>query len=135
MIDLSKTIRLDPASEKVFQDSLAGGLGKLSDARVADSRTAVTLRRQSMALFQTAARSLGSSTARVGVVGYYDPDTRTKVASYRAWQAAADQDLADGLSLLQRAADDPSPNPWIALAAAEFDEAYAELASKRTIGS
>lgn len=135
MIDLGKSAQLTPDNEKLFQSALATGLGKLSDARVADARTAAVLRRQATDSFQTAARALGTARARVGTVGHYNTETHVKTPSAQAWLAAAEQDLADGLTLLQVAAAEPDPVPWVTAAMAQFDEAFKEIAGKQAVGS
>jgi hypothetical protein len=132
-IDLKKSHELTAANEKLFQSSLMSGLGNLSAAKVADPRTAAALKAQALADFQAGARALGTARASVGVVGYYNLDTRQTTAADRAWLAAADQDLADGFANLQAAATDPSPNPWIVAAQKEFDKAYAEIAGKAVL--
>ncbi|WP_155372815.1 hypothetical protein [Catellatospora vulcania] len=135
MIDLGKSAQLTPDNEKLFQSALATGLSKLSDARVADPRTAEVLRRQATDSFQTAARALGTARARVGTVGHFNTETRVKTPSPQPWLAAADQDLVDGLTLLQAAAGEPVPVPWVTAAMAQFDEAFKEISTKQVIGS
>jgi hypothetical protein len=132
-IDVKTSHELSADNEKLFQASLMNGLGKLSSAKVADPRTAAVLKAQALTEFQAGARALGTAQAGVGVVGYYNVDTRQTTVVERAWLSAADQDLADGFTALQRAASDPSPNPWIIAAQREFDEAYAEIAGKVAI--
>lgn len=136
LLDLIKSKQLPELDETIFQQNLIAGLTKLSEAKVADDpRTAETLRQQAMDRFTEAARALGSAGVRVGVVGFYDPAKRAKISAPRAWLAAADQDLADGFTLLQRSFSEPVPLPWITAALAQFDEAYLELSQKKAIGS
>ncbi|MBB5869099.1 hypothetical protein F4553_002478 [Allocatelliglobosispora scoriae] len=133
-IDFRKTVVLTADQEKLFQASFLAGVTKLSEASVADPRTAAVLRSQATDQFAAAARSLGAGRALPGVVGYYDPDRQATIPSSQPWLQAADQDFADGLTLMQRAAGEPVPVPWITRAMAEFDEAFAELSGKRVIG-
>jgi hypothetical protein len=135
LIDHQATVVLDPDQELAFQSGVMGGLYDLSQAKVAtDPRTQAAWRARAQSEFTGAAKALGKATARVGVVGYYDPDKGAKIALYRSWLSATDQDIADGLTLFQRAIMDPEPAPWFQAGMAQFDQAYAEISAKRAIG-
>jgi hypothetical protein len=123
-----------PGLEAVIKGDLMAGLGHLSAATVAgDDRTRARLRAEALARFAHAARALGGSTLSPGPVGYYDPDKGVTVVTGTAWLAAADQDLVDGVTLLQRVAGDPSPDPWKQAAMEQFDQALAQISAKKVI--
>ncbi len=133
-IDLGTSVSLPAAVDKAFHEQLTAGLAKMSDAHIQrDPAAAAKLQQEAMSAFSSAARSLGSASVRPGVVGYYDELKQTTVPAHRAWLAAADQDLSDGLTLLQRSFAEPDPHPWRAAALREFTKAYAEIAAKRAL--
>lgn len=134
LVDLGYSVQPPLEIEKAFQEQLMAGMGKMSEAHVQrDPGAADRLRQEALVSFTSAARTLGSIGVRPGVVGYYDELKRAVVPASRAWLSAADQDLADGIGLLQRSLTDPSPQPWIDAALGEFTEAYQEIAGKKAI--
>ena len=68
-----------------------------------------------------------------GFVGYLDLATGKDVATQTAWLAAADQDLADGMNLLQRSFGSSDSAALVRQATAQFDEAFKEIDQKVAI--
>jgi hypothetical protein len=134
--DFNKSEVLHPEQEAGLNGGIVAGLGTLSQAHVAtDPRTRARLRAEALAQFTAATRALGRAGLRPGPVGYYDPAKDATVETGAAWLAAADEDIADGIGLLQRALAEPDPTPWVEAAAAQFDEAFQEISTKKAIGS
>lgn len=133
LVDLETTVVLPSAQKLAVLRGIMSGLKMLSDASVAETaELAAALRSEAQVQFELAARALGTAGLRTGVIGFFDPSTGAKVTSYRSWLAAADQDIADGIALFQRAlVTGPDPQPWFTAGMAKFDQAYAKLRSKR----
>jgi hypothetical protein len=134
--DFYKSQELRVEQEAVFTGGVIAGLDLLGQARAATNpRLQEALRAEALGQFSAAARELGSTTLRAGPVGYYDPDRDATVATGSSWLAAANQDVVDGITLLQRSFEGPTPDPWIVAAVAQFDEAFEEIATKQAIGA
>lgn len=122
-------VRVD---ETAIKGGILGGLGQLSEASVAgDPRVAERLRADALAQFTAAARELGRNELMAGPVGYYDPDKGVAVVAPTEWLASADQDIVDGIGLLQRSFTDPEPSPWRTAAMRQFDKAFKQIAIKK----
>lgn len=115
-------------------DVLAGIKGLALAANATDPREADRLHAGAIDKFTSAARALGSEQVSPGVVGYYDVNRRAVVESQQEWLAAADQDIADGIALLQRSFGSRDGAALAAAAGAEFDEAFKEISGKKAIG-
>jgi hypothetical protein len=123
-----------PQLDAQIKVGIMAGLGQLSEATVAgDPRTRARLRADALARFTGVARALDGATLNQGPVGYYDPDKGVTVATGTGWLAAADQDIVDGVALLQQSLTGPTPDPWIEAATREFDKAFAQISSKKVM--
>jgi hypothetical protein len=117
-----------------FDDQVLTAVDLLSQAAYAgDPRTAAALHDQAIAQFTSAARSLRGTPVTAGFVGYLDLATGKDVATQTAWLAAASQDLADGMTLLERSFGSSDPAALVRLATAQFDEAFQEIDQKVAI--
>ena len=126
--DFKKTEELHVEQEIELNGGITAGLGKLSEAHVAtDPRTRDRLRAEALAHFTAASRALGRASLEAGPVGYYDPEKDATVETGSEWLAAADQDIVDGITLLQRSA--------VEAAVVQFDEAFQEISTKKAIGA
>jgi hypothetical protein len=93
------------------------------------------LRSRALDQFTVAARLAGGARMRVAQVGVANRETGVFDPEPAPWLQAAGVDLTDGVSLLQQALADPEGAPrYRSAAAAQFDEAYSELATQRAIG-
>lgn len=118
-----------------FDDQILGAVDLLSQAAYAgDPRTAAALHDQAIAQFTNAARTLKGTPVTAGFVGYLDLATGKDVATQTAWLAAANQDLADGVALLERSFGSSDPAALVRQATAQFDEAFQEIDQKTAIG-
>jgi len=132
--DFHKSQELRVEQEAAVIGGVIAGLDLLGQARAATSpRIRAALRADALGQFISAAHELGGASLRAGPVGYYDPDRDATVETGSLWLAAADQDLVDGITLLQHSFEGPTPDPWIAAAVAQFDEAFEEIATKQAI--
>jgi hypothetical protein len=129
-----KTEVEQPGLEATVKGGIMAGLGQLSEATVAgDERTRARLRADALARFTDVAKALGRTAVTPGAVGYYDPDKGVTVETDTAWLASADQDIVDGVGLLQRSIEDPEPSPWRAAAMRQFDKAFAQISTKKVM--
>jgi len=93
------------------------------------------LRARALEEFGVAARYAGESRVTLGAAGLADAANNRFDPSPDPWTQAAGTDIADGVTLMQQAARNPRDAARLrALAAAQFDEAYAELSGQRVIG-
>ncbi|MET0233474.1 MAG: hypothetical protein ABW224_02425 [Kibdelosporangium sp.] len=137
-------VGIDWSHDPVVRDDLEGiigaeivtGLSLLGDASFTrDPAQAAKLRDEALGAFTTAARLNDKSTMRVGAAGIADPVKNTFEQAGFTWLNAAGDDVADGVSLLQRSFSDPAAAPRLRAAAiAQFDEAYKELSHQEVIG-
>lgn len=133
--DFKKSEELHVEQEIALNGGITAGLGALSEAHVAtDPRTRDRLRAEALAHFTAASRALGRASLSAGPVGYYDPAKDATVETGSEWLAAADQDVVDGIALLQEALARPGQVPWLEAAVAQFDEAFQEISTKKAIG-
>ena len=133
--DFDKSEQLRVEQELGFSDGVMTGLEQLGRANAAtDPRTRSAWRAGALGHFTAAARALRDARLRSGPVGYYDPDRDVTVATESRWLSAADQDIVDGISLLQQSFEGPTPQPWIEAAVVQFDEAFQEISTKQSIG-
>lgn len=127
-----KTSAETPELDATIKSDIMAGLGQLSGATVAgDERTRARLRAEAVARFTDAAKALDGAALSPGVVGYYDPDKVVTVATDTKWLASADQDIADGIGLLQQSLGGPDPVPWREAAMRQFDKAFAQISTKK----
>ncbi|MBB5868761.1 hypothetical protein F4553_002140 [Allocatelliglobosispora scoriae] len=120
---------------ETFDIDVIQGVENLSlAAAAADPRVAARFHDAAIADFASAARGLGKQTASPGPVGVYDTAHRKFVADNQSWLAAAGQDLADGLALLQKSFGSRDSAALVKAATAEFDEAFKEISGKQVIG-
>ena len=130
--DFRKSEVLDERSETVVYAGVMDGLTELSQAAVTtDEKIAAGLREQAISAFTASASALGKTTLLAGPVGYYVPAKGATVETGDAWLSAADQNIADGIALLQISLADPDPNPWVVAATAKFDLAYRQISTKQ----
>jgi hypothetical protein len=93
------------------------------------------LRSRALDQFTTAARLAGGARMHVKQVGVADAETGKFDPEPAPWLQAAGADLTDGVGLLQQALADPAGAARLrSAAAAQFDEAYNELAGQKAIG-
>jgi hypothetical protein len=118
-----------------FDEQILNAVDLLSQAAYAgDPRTAAALHDQAIAQFTSAAQSLKGTPVTAGFVGYLDVNTGKDVATRTDWLAAASQDLADGMTLLERSFGSSDPAALVRQATAQFDEAFQEIDQKVAIG-
>lgn len=118
-----------------FDEQILTAVDLLSQAAYAgDPRTSAALHDRAIAQFTTAARALRGTPVSAGFVGYFDVDARRDVATQTVWLAAAVQDIADGLTLLERSFGSSDAAALVTQATAKFDEAYKEIDQKVAIG-
>lgn len=133
-LDFRAERKLTPQQEVAVKGGIMAGLGQLSEATVApDARTRDQLRADALAQFSSAARALGGLGLRAGPVGYYNPDKGVTVTTGAAWLNAADQDIVDGIGLLQSSFGTTRPQGLVASAVAEFDQAFAQISAKKAL--
>ena len=118
-----------------FDDQILAAVDLLSQAAYAgDPRTAAALHDKAIAQFTSAAWTLKGTPVTAGFVGYLDLQTGKDVATRTAWLAAASQDLADGVTLLERSFGSSDSAALVRQATAQFDEAFQEIDQKVAIG-
>ena len=118
-----------------FDDQILDAVDLLSQAASAgDPRTAAALHDEAIAQFTSAAKSLRGTPVTAGFVGVFDVAAGKDVATRTAWLAAASQDLADGITLLERSFGSSDSAALVRLATAQFDEAFQELDQKQAVG-
>jgi hypothetical protein len=137
-------LAIDWDHDPVIRDELDGligeqsvkGLTKLGQAQfTTDPALRTRLRNEAMAAFTAAARYGVGSRTGVAAVGVADWERQTFDPSPDPWLEAAGHDVADGLGLLKQSFADPANAArYRALAAGQFDEAYAELSQQQVIG-
>jgi hypothetical protein len=118
-----------------FDDQILGAVDLLSQAAYAgDPRSGAALHDRAIAEFTSAARSLKGTPVTAGFVGYHDVTTGRDVATQTEWLAAASEDLADGVTLLERSFGSRDAAALVRQATAQFDEAFQEIDQKTAIG-
>ncbi|WP_027346905.1 hypothetical protein [Hamadaea tsunoensis] len=118
-----------------FDEQILTAVDLLSQAAyAADPRTGAALHDRAVAQFTAAAQSLKGTPVTAGFVGYHDITTGKDVATRTAWLAAASQDLADGVTLLEKSFGSGDSAALVRAATAQFDEAFQEINQKAAIG-
>jgi hypothetical protein len=131
-------IELDQPADTVmrFNEALLTGVQDLGRAGAQkDPRRRQSYRDAALQAFGAAASAAGRAPLKVGAVGYYDAARGVPVPQDLPWLAAAAQDLAGGVTVLEESPTLPLPPPRAETAMAFFDEAFAELATQQPIGS
>lgn len=123
---------VNPA-DRWYVEDLVGGLGLLEQAAL-NPRRAEQLRAAAQEEFLSAARRLGETETRLGQAGSIDWELNVIRPDADPWLVAAGTDVGNGLTLMQQALAEPDPEPFLAAAMAEFEEAYQELAQQQPIG-
>ncbi|HET6211312.1 MAG TPA: hypothetical protein VFE14_00420 [Micromonosporaceae bacterium] len=129
----------DPVINPEFSDQVAThfaqGMSALGQAAATtDPARKATLRATAFQEFTSAARAAGGSRLSVRRVGWLDRVTGRLEPEPDPWLWKSGVDLADGVGWLQLSFADPAnANRYRALAMAQFDEAYTEIADKRVI--
>jgi hypothetical protein len=123
--------------ESLVSEEIVTGLQTLGAAEFTrDPAQRAKLENEALNTFTAAARHSGKSAIKPGTTGMADPTKNTLTPAGFVWLDAAAQDVADGITLLQRSIADPTAAPRLrALAAAEFAEAYDELSQQKAIGN
>lgn len=122
---------LDPKDQLAYLEQLGKGLGLLGKAAVTeDPKEAKFLRDQAAEAFLASAESLGKASIKLDRVGWADLKNNEFFKDPTPTPAleATGQYLVEGLTLMQLAMGDPSPQPSLEEAMAMFDEAYGSLA-------
>lgn len=125
--------QLDPKIRLAYLDLLGQGLGPLSQAAVSEDPDMVKkLRAQATEAFLASAKTLGKTELGLYRVGYADLQNNKffEDSTSDPMLEAAGQHLVAGLTLMQEALGDPSPQPNIEEAMATFDLAYTSLVKR-----
>jgi hypothetical protein len=118
-------------------EQVTKGLSKLGEAQLTqDEAVRARLRTEALDAFTASARHGTGSTMKLRSAGIANPEKNTFVPSTYPWLIAAGEDVADGVTLLQRSFSDPANAARLqSLAVAQFDEAYQELSEQVATGS
>lgn len=122
--------RVDPQKRFEYLDRLGRGLTLLSEsAQATDPVKAKQLRELATESFWASATFLDGSEVKLSQVGWADLKNEKFIVEPdpQPMLVASGEHLAAGLTLMQKALGDPTPQPNIEAAMARFDQAYKEL--------
>lgn len=130
---------LSQGVENMVSERIVAGLVALGNAGAAiDPGARATYRSQAMSAFTMAARysvNTRQVLRQVGLGSTYDNAFDPQPVPWHSWVQAAGEDIAAGMAYLKQYLTAPATfaNPWLPLATAKFDEAYAEFSQQQVI--
>ncbi len=132
---------LPDSIENSVSQGIVSGLTVLGQAAASTSQpTRDSLRAEAMRIFTNVARSSLGSRLTLQQVGLANPANNTvdlTARQWHSWFAAAGQNVADGMALLKQYVQSPPSLPppagLLAMATAQFDDAYTGLSRQVVI--